>query len=56
MAFGDQENDLTMVEWAGLGVAMGNAVASVKAVADFVTHTNDEEGISHVVDQFINTD
>ncbi|AMB96372.1 Cof-type HAD-IIB family hydrolase [Aerococcus urinae] len=54
MAFGDQENDLTMIEWAGLGVAMGNAVASVKAVADFVTHTNDEEGISHVVDQFIN--
>ena len=33
MAMGDEENDLTMLEWAGLGVAMANAVPKVKAVA-----------------------
>jgi Cof subfamily protein (haloacid dehalogenase superfamily) len=46
IAFGDGENDLTMVQEAGTGVAMGNAVESVKAVAKLVTKSNDEDGIA----------
>jgi Cof subfamily protein (haloacid dehalogenase superfamily) len=46
IAFGDGENDLTMIREAGVGVAMGNAVASVKAVAKLVTTSNDEAGIA----------
>lgn len=46
MAFGDAQNDKTMIEWAGCGVAMGNAVDEVKAVADYVTLSCDEDGIA----------
>ena len=53
MAFGDQENDLPMIEWAGMGVAMGNAVLSVKEAANYVTATNDEEGICQAVDHLV---
>lgn len=45
-AFGDAQNDRTMIEWAGCGVAMGNAVDEVKAVADYVTLSCDEDGIA----------
>ncbi len=45
-AFGDAQNDQTMIEWAGCGVAMGNAVDEVKAVADYVTLSCDEDGIA----------
>ena len=45
-AFGDAQNDRTMLEWAGCGVAMGNAVDEVKAIADYVTTTNNEDGIA----------
>jgi Cof subfamily protein (haloacid dehalogenase superfamily) len=46
IAFGDGENDLTMVREAGTGVAMGNAVPAVKAVAKLITKSNDEDGIA----------
>lgn len=46
VAFGDAQNDRTMLEWAGCGVAMGNAVDEVKAVADYVTLSNNEDGIA----------
>lgn len=45
IAFGDAENDLEMIRFAGIGVAMGNAVEAVKAVADYVTADIDEDGI-----------
>ena len=45
IAFGDAENDLEMLRFAGIGVAMGNAVESVKAVADYVTADIDDDGI-----------
>ena len=45
MAFGDNENDLEMLEYAGMGVAMANAEAFVHDVADHVTASNDEEGV-----------
>lgn len=50
VAFGDNENDLTMIRTAGLGVAMGNAVATLKAAADVVTSGNDDHGIARVLD------
>jgi len=45
MAFGDNENDLEMLEYAGMGVAMANAEAFVHDVADHVTASNDDEGV-----------
>ena len=53
MAFGDGENDQTMIEAAGFGVAMGNAVDSLKAAADYVTLTNDEDGVAAAIEKFI---
>ena len=49
MAFGDERNDLTMLTVAGLGVAMGNANEEVKAIADKITLSNDEDGIAHTL-------
>lgn len=49
MAIGDNENDLSMIEYAGIGVAMGNATDSVKAAADIQTTSNDEDGVAEVL-------
>lgn len=49
---GDGYNDISMIEYAGLGVAMANAKEEVRQVADFVTLSNDEDGIAHVVNTF----
>lgn len=53
MAIGDSENDLSMIEYAGLGIAMGNAVDRLKEKADFITDTNDNEGVAKAIDKFI---
>ncbi|MCS7464938.1 Cof-type HAD-IIB family hydrolase [Paenibacillus doosanensis] len=53
IAVGDGSNDREMLEAAGLGVAMGNAAASLKQIADYVTLSNNEDGVKHVVDKFI---
>ncbi|EDS78510.1 phosphatase YidA [Clostridium botulinum C str. Eklund] len=50
---GDAENDLHMIEYAGLGVAMENAFPDVKKAADYITYTNDESGVAHVINKFI---
>ena len=50
---GDGYNDISMIEYAGLGVAMANAQAVVKDVADFVTKSNDEDGVLHVINTFL---
>ena len=42
-----------MIRYAGLGVAMGNAQSEIKATADVVTGTNDEDGIVSVIEQYI---
>ncbi len=42
-----------MIEYAGLGVAMGNATDDIKNIANYVTSTNDEDGVAHVIDKFI---
>lgn len=52
MAFGDQHNDLDMLRFAGVGVAMGNASAEVKAAADHVTTSVDEDGIVRALELF----
>jgi cell division protease FtsH len=50
---GDSHNDLPMLRQAGLGVAMGNAQAEVKEAADFITGSNDEDGILKVIQKFM---
>ncbi|MTV50320.1 Cof-type HAD-IIB family hydrolase [Heliobacillus mobilis] len=46
MAIGDSYNDLDMLKYAGVGVAMGNGVEEAKAVADWVTTTNEDDGVA----------
>lgn len=53
IACGDGYNDLSMIKYAGLGVAMENAVLPVKKAADYVTLSNNEDGIAHVVEKFM---
>lgn len=53
IAFGDSFNDLPMLRYAGLGVAMGNARPEVKAQADYVTTTNDDEGVARALEKFV---
>ncbi|MDI6908094.1 MAG: Cof-type HAD-IIB family hydrolase [Thermoanaerobacterales bacterium] len=53
VAVGDSYNDLDMVEFAGLGVIMGNARAEVKERADFVAPPNDRDGVAEVIERFI---
>ena len=50
---GDGYNDLTMIETAGLGVAMENAQPLVKESADYITKSNDEDGVLHVINEFM---
>lgn len=49
MAIGDGYNDIPMIEWAGIGVAMGNAEQEVKDLADYVTLSNDEMGVAEAL-------
>ena len=53
MALGDQENDIAMIEYAGMGVAMENAIPSVKEVANFVTKSNLEDGVAYAIEKFV---
>jgi Cof subfamily protein (haloacid dehalogenase superfamily) len=53
MAVGDSYNDMEMIEWAGLGVAMGNAFEAVKDIADYVTASNEEEGVAEALRLFV---
>ena len=53
IAIGDNENDLSMLEYAGLGVAMGNARHFIKEIADYITVSNDENGVAEVIHKFI---
>jgi Cof subfamily protein (haloacid dehalogenase superfamily) len=53
VAFGDGLNDHEMLTWAGLGVAMGNADAGTKQVADEVTASNDDDGVAIVVERLL---
>lgn len=53
IAIGDNDNDRSMIEWAGLGVAMGNAPADLQASADYVAPTVDADGVAEVIERFV---
>ena len=53
IAIGDGMNDLTMLEYAGLGIAMDNAPDELKSLADDITLSNDEDGVVHVIEKYI---
>jgi Cof subfamily protein (haloacid dehalogenase superfamily) len=53
MSIGDNENDLSMIEYAGIGVAMGNATENIKRAADIQTSSNDEDGVAEVLLKYI---
>ena len=53
MAIGDQHNDVTMLRWAGLGVAMGNASPEIQSVADVVTSHIDDDGVAAAIEQYV---
>ncbi len=53
VAFGDMPNDLEMITWAGMGVAMANAHPALLAAADLVTTANDEDGVARVIERVL---
>jgi Cof subfamily protein (haloacid dehalogenase superfamily) len=53
MAMGDAENDMEMLQLAGLGVAIGNADAPLKKIAQHVVGTNDEDGVAEAIERFV---
>ncbi|CDB11512.1 cof-like hydrolase [Bacteroides sp. CAG:633] len=53
IAFGDGGNDISMLRHAGIGIAMGNAADHVKAAADYVTDTVDNDGIAKAIEQWV---
>lgn len=53
MAIGDAENDREMLELVGMGIAMGNAPERLKAVARYVTTSNDEDGVAEALEKFV---
>ncbi len=56
LAFGDMPNDIPMFDWAGRGVAMANAHPELKAVADEITLSNEDDGIAVVLEGLFPTD
>ena len=53
MAAGDGDNDLTMIKYAGLGIAMDNAIDEVKNIAQFITKDCDDDGIAYALEKFV---
>lgn len=53
MAIGDGQNDIDMIEYAGVGVAMGNADAELLAKADFITRSNSEDGVAYAIAELV---
>jgi Cof subfamily protein (haloacid dehalogenase superfamily) len=53
LCIGDSGNDVAMIKHAGLGVAMGNAIPEIKKIASYITKTNEEDGVAHVIEKFV---
>ncbi len=53
IAIGDGENDIPMLRWAGLGVAMANAPDDVKAAADLIAPHCDEDGCAQIMEKYL---
>ncbi|TFB22036.1 HAD family phosphatase [Filobacillus milosensis] len=54
IAFGDEDNDLEMIEFAGTGVAMGNGIPELKSLANETTITNHEDGVAQFIEEYLN--
>ena len=52
LAIGDQDNDIDMIEAAGIGVAMGNGTLKLKETADFITKSIDDDGFSYAMEKY----
>lgn len=53
LAFGDEDNDIPMFKLVGYGVAMGNATGEVKKFADYITGSNDDDGVAQAIEKFV---
>ena len=53
IAIGDNLNDLDMIAYAGCGVAVGNAVAELKAIANFITANNEDDGVAEAIEKLV---
>jgi len=53
ICIGDSFNDIHMIKYAGLGVAMKNALPEIKSHADYITKTNEENGVAYAINKFI---
>ena len=53
IAFGDQELDVPMIQKAGVGIAMGNAHENIQKIADYVTASNEENGVALALEKFL---
>lgn len=53
MAFGDADNDCTMLQWAGYSFAMGNASEEVKKCAKYITDTNEKDGVAKAIETYV---
>ncbi len=53
ISIGDAGNDAHMIEYAGMGVAMGNAFDEIKQIAQFITKSNDDEGVAHALTELV---
>ncbi|NIK27038.1 hypothetical protein FHS45_000129 [Thalassobacillus devorans] len=53
IAFGDEDNDLEMIDYAGVGVAMKNGIDELKSIAKYVTHSNMEDGIGSFLEDYL---
>ncbi|MBB1086596.1 sugar-phosphatase [Limosilactobacillus fastidiosus] len=53
MALGNAQNDNSMIKYAGIGVAMGNAIPETKAVADVITDTNNNDGVGKAIEKYV---
>ncbi|WP_217585950.1 Cof-type HAD-IIB family hydrolase [Lentibacillus saliphilus] len=56
IAFGDEDNDLEMIDYAGVGVAMGNAIDELKSISKHVTTTNEEDGVGQFLEEYLSLD
>ena len=56
VAFGDEYNDIDMLEWCGIGVAMGNAIQSAKMISNEICGKNDEDGVAKWLCYYFNID
>jgi hydroxymethylpyrimidine pyrophosphatase-like HAD family hydrolase len=53
IAIGDSRNDVPMMQWAGIGVAMGNALPEVREAVAYVTDRNTDDGVAHALERYV---